>query len=391
MPEAVVFLSASPAIGGAERSLQEIILELRSRGRSCILVAPAGSRLADWATSMGVDHYTAEFGTLLDGNLANALRRLLRFRRLARHLERRHAARVFHSNTRQAFNFLAFLPSRYTKVAHHRDAIPRRINRVLYPRMDANVFITRFNFRRCGQPSNGRVILNAGAIACDLPPVAPPDTAIRMAMFARFEWFKGHRLALAACEVLGRRGVDCTLDLWGAPHGETEEARLRNLQEYATERGLRVAFRGFHACPSEVMRDYHAILNPSRDEPFGRVPVEGFSLGVPVVSHASGGTLEIYSGFDDYAPFLFHDYTPEALADCIGGLLPAGGGRQLYADALPRLQNDVQRRFDVARVADELEVLFTRRLSRTGGEAREARGAGANGPGLSGGGSVGGS
>jgi glycosyltransferase involved in cell wall biosynthesis len=321
-------------------------------------VTPAGGRLEEWAAREGLDHHAAEFGRLRDRNPLVTLRKITRLRRLARHISRAHGARIFHSNTREAFNLLAFLPARLIKVAHHRDVLERRINAALYPRMDANVFITRFTCSRCGSPPNGRVILNAGAIEGDLPPVAAPDTTIRMAMFARFDWFKGHRLALKACELLGQRGVDYSLDVWGAPHGDPETARFRHLQTFASEQGLKVRFRGFHDNPASAMRRYHAILNPSRDEPFGRVPVEGFSLGVPVISHASGGTLEIYSGSDDYEAFLFREYSAEALTERIEALRPAEGGCREHSDALARMQADIRRRFGVSRLVDDLEALF---------------------------------
>lgn len=369
MTETVYFLSSARILGGAERSLTEIAGELRARRRRCVLVSPAGSRLEGWAAETGTPHEALEIGPLPWRAPRRLPGELRRYRRAARDLTARHGPGVLYSNTRHAFIVLATLPGAHPKVAHHRDVVSRPVNRLLYPRIDRNLFVSRFNFEHSDRPANGRVILNAGALDRDDPPVLPEAAGpLRLAMFARITAYKGHDLALEASARLRADGIAHRVDIWGEAGERPQDVRHRDrLEARAAEADLPVAFRGFHPAPARAMRDYHCILNPSLDEPFGRIPVEGFSLGVPVISHASGGSLEIYAGLDDYRPYLFEARDGAGLAAAIADLARRGGAdRDAEAARLERIRADVRRRFSVGRVVDEIEEVLAEVLAARG-------------------------
>ena len=361
MPMRIFFFSSADILGGAERSLQTLVSALSERGHECILITPAAAPLRDWAGMIGIPHEPLVTGTLHQRNPLAALRSLLQNRRFAEALIRTYGPGVFYANTRHSFIMLATLPAHYTKLAHHRDIVSRRINRWLYPRMDRNIFISEFNYTRSDAPDNGQIIYNAAAFDCDLPPVLPPagGAPLRLAMFARITPYKGHRLALEACQRLLAEGISCHLDIWGEPAPEPRDQRLTQaLQEQVGKNALPVSLRGFHGRPEEIMRDYHCILNPSRDEPFGRIPVEAFSLGVPVISHRSGGSLEIYAGLEAYAAYLFDDYTGADLATAIKALVARAQNPQAEEIRLEQIRADIRRRFSITRLADEVEALI---------------------------------
>jgi glycosyltransferase involved in cell wall biosynthesis len=360
MASRIFFFSSADILGGAERSLQTLITALRERGHDCVLVTPASAPLAQWAREIGLALENLDTDTLRQRNPLRALGAILRHRRFARSLIRKYGPGVFYSNTRHSFIMLAMLPASCPKIAHHRDAVSRPVNRLLYPRIDRNIFISEFNYRRSDAPPNGQIIYNAVAIDCDLPPVLPTPVRgpLRLAMFSRITPYKGHRLALDACRYLAGQGVEHSLDIWGEPGANSADRKLmQDLQARSEGERLPVAFRGFHPNPPAIMRDYHCILNPSRDEPFGRVPIEGFSLGVPVISNRSGGSCEIYAGLDCYEDYLFDAYTGEALGDAIRALLvraedPEGEGVRLGA-----IRDDIRCRFGTARLADEVAAV----------------------------------
>jgi glycosyltransferase involved in cell wall biosynthesis len=178
-------------------------------------------------------------------------------------------------------------------------------------------------------------------------------------MFARITPYKGHALVLDASHRLQQAGIAHSIDIWGDPSVASDRPFFDRLRERVRRDALPVSFRGFHAEPTTAMRDYHCILNPSLREPFGRVPVEAFSLGVPVISHASGGPLEIYSGLDDYRHFLFRDHDGPSLEAALCSLLTRSRtdpGEE--AAKLERIRSDIRRRFRIARVADETETVL---------------------------------
>lgn len=367
MTKILFFFSSEAIIGGAERSLMEIIQEFLRRGRRCVLICPGGSLLQAWAADTDLPHETLDILPLSTRNPVRAAIDILRYRRFARKLIKKYGPGIFYSNTRRAFVALALLPAAYRKVAHHRDVASRRGNRVLYPKIDVNIFISQFNFTHSDHPSNGRVILNAGAIDCAEPPVLPePDSGVlRLAMFARITPGKGHEIVVGSSLLLRQAGIAHQIDIWGEPYnGRRGEQLLATLEERILRNDLPVTFKGFHKDPSQVMRDYHVILNPSLDEPFGRVPVEGFSLGVPVISHASGGPLEIYSGLEEYKPYLFEDHTEASLAAALKSLFDRRQESETERDKLRKIQADIQTRFNVSRVVDEIEEVLSDVSSR---------------------------
>lgn len=357
MPVRIFFFSSADILGGAERSLQTLVQELSERGHECILVTPETAPLRDWAHEEGIAHEALEASTLRQRNPLVAGLAILQNRRFARKLISKYGHGVFYSNTRHSFIMLATLPGHYAKLAHHRDIVSRSVNRLLYPRMDRNIFISQFNYVRSDAPNNGLIIYNAAAYDCDLPPVLPnpSDGPVRLAMFARITPYKGHRLALEACKHLSLAGIACQLDIWGEPGLNPSDQRLmQDLQKTVEEEALPVIFRGFHARPQEIMRDYHCILNPSRDEPFGRIPLEGFSLGVPVISHRSGGSLEIYSGLDAYGDYLFDAYNGTDLCTTILDLVARAADSRSARERLVEIRADIRRRFGVARLIREI-------------------------------------
>lgn len=83
--------------------------------------------------------------------------------------------------------------------------------------------------------------------------------------------------------------------------------------------GVSCEFFGFCEDPSEHYRWCHYVVVPSTSpEPFGRVAIEGFSYGKPVIAAAHGGLTEIVEHGQD--GFLFEPASQVALAQTIEGL-----------------------------------------------------------------------
>jgi glycosyltransferase involved in cell wall biosynthesis len=77
-------------------------------------------------------------------------------------------------------------------------------------------------------------------------------------------------------------------------------------------RGLPVEFLGWRDDIASVLAEFDLLVVPSKDEGMGRVIVEAFSAGVPVVAFATGGIPEVIT--DGETGFLVADATPDALA-----------------------------------------------------------------------------
>jgi glycosyltransferase involved in cell wall biosynthesis len=121
--------------------------------------------------------------------------------------------------------------------------------------------------------------------------------------------------AVEALRLLVERGVDARLVIAG--DGRDKELRSRidalGLQD-------KVVLAGFVRDPFPLFHAADAFLMCSRNEAMGRVTVEAMACALPVIGHASGGTVEI-------------------LRDGMDGLLYPGGADAL-AERMQRLASD---------------------------------------------------
>jgi glycosyltransferase involved in cell wall biosynthesis len=152
------------------------------------------------------------------------------------------------------------------------------------------------------------------------------DTDVVIVMAARAEAWKGHQVLLDACARLaGTRGWACWLA--GSAQLPSEVAYLESLRRTIASYGLtdRVSFLGEREDMPAVLAASDVYCQPNlQPEPFGLSLVEAMYAGLPVVTTAAGGALEIVD------------------ATC-GDLLQAGDVAGV-AEALRRLVDDRARR-----------------------------------------------
>lgn len=122
----------------------------------------------------------------------------------------------------------------------------------------------------------------------------PPDDVV-IVQVSRLEWWKGHRLHI---EALGKmkdvQGWQC----WfvGGAQKDGESAYAEELNSSARKLGIadRVKFLGQRNDVSKLLAAADIFCQPNTGpEPFGIVFVEALAAGLPVVSTAIGGALEI--------------------------------------------------------------------------------------------------
>ncbi len=103
-----------------------------------------------------------------------------------------------------------------------------------------------------------------------------------------FHASKGQMEAVEAMAALRTAGIEAKLLLVG---GGRDEAIKRRVEELALQD--HVSFMGFVDPIEEVLLRAHCALTCSRHEAYGRATVEALAAGLPVIGHASGGTVEL--------------------------------------------------------------------------------------------------
>ncbi|SIO72184.1 Glycosyltransferase involved in cell wall bisynthesis [Burkholderia sp. GAS332] len=144
-------------------------------------------------------------------------------------------------------------------------------------------------------------------------PAAPADTAQgrarRLTIIGRINPWKGQQFVLDALSTLGRR-LPVQLRIVGDVF-PGYEALLDTLRETAKACEQIVEFEGFTNDPGVHFSWADFVVVPSvLPEPFGRVAIESFASGRPVIAAASGGLQEIVT--DGVDGFLF---APGDMAD----------------------------------------------------------------------------
>jgi glycosyltransferase involved in cell wall biosynthesis len=157
------------------------------------------------------------------------------------------------------------------------------------------------------------------------------DTTVILQV-SRLEPWKGQMVHLRA---LSRLPADEKWVSWivGGPQTPEEEEYLKDLQKAAQELGIggRVRFLGQRTDVPKLLAASDIFCQPNQGpEPFGLVFVEALWAGLPVISSALGGALEIV---DESCGLLVTPGDPDSLAESLLRLVKSPAMRQRLGGA----------------------------------------------------------
>lgn len=337
----VLFLSGSAELGGAERSLLDIMSSLRLARPSwrLHLVTPADGPLVHDARAIGATAAALPFGPALarlgepmaggGADLAHLVLRAARtagpvaaYARRLRARLRTIAPDVIHTHGLKAHLFAAWVnPGRARVLWHLHDYVGRR---------PTSAVVLRRSIHRCaGIIANSHSVADdARAALGDAVPVTPVLNGIdlarytpegprldldrgvrrgdgraltagtlRVGLLGTFGRWKGHATFLQAC---ARLSPDLRVHgyIIGAPLYATDASQytLDELKAYATSLGIadRVTFTGYLPQADRALRALDIVVHASTEpEPFGLVIAEAMACGRPVIVADAGGAREI--------------------------------------------------------------------------------------------------
>ncbi len=184
----------------------------------------------------------------------------------------------------------------------------------------------------------------------DIPAEAPC-----VAVAGNIQHWKGQKIVIEAVSALTSAWPDLHCLIIGGVH-RTGLSYSSELKELVTERRLqkRVIFTGFRDDVASLLAAADIVVHSSvQPEPFGRVIIEGMSLGKPVIATAAGGVPEIITAGVD--GLLVPPANVAAMAEAIGQLLadPATAER-IGAEG----KSSVTRRFSLAGHVSEVQQFY---------------------------------
>jgi glycosyltransferase involved in cell wall biosynthesis len=160
------------------------------------------------------------------------------------------------------------------------------------------------------------------------------ESTIVILQAGRLEAWKGHTTTLHALSQLttGRKWM-CWIA--GGPQTQEQEKYLAQLEETANRLGIvsRVRFLGQRSDVPRLMAAADIFCQPNEGpEPFGLVFIEALGSGLPVVSSAIGGAVEIV---DESCGLLVEAGDAAGLAHSLDTLIESAGLRARLAQAGP--------------------------------------------------------
>jgi glycosyltransferase involved in cell wall biosynthesis len=395
----VMYLSVSGELGGAERSLLDILSSLRQAQPSWTLrlVTSGDGPLLAQASAVGVTTSVlplpSAFSRIGEAGVSasneGSLRLGLRLGRAAaplahyvRQLRREvHAfgPDILHTNSLKMHILGAWAaPSSTAIVWHLHDYISRR-------RMTTRLL--RMNRRRCAA-----VVANSVSVAEDarhalgkrvpilpvlnavdlqrfsakgdrldldslagLPPA--PAGVVRVGLVGTFARWKGHTTFLDAIALLPPDLRVRAYIVGGAVYQtDGSQHTLEDLRLYAARVGVddRVGFTGFVARPEAAIRALDIVVHASTEcEPFGLVIAEAMACERAVIASDAGGAREIFTAGVDAL-----GHAPGSAADLAAHIveLARDGDQRIRIGRAGR--RTAERRFDRSRLASDLVPVY---------------------------------
>jgi glycosyltransferase involved in cell wall biosynthesis len=398
----VVYLNPSGQLGGAERSLLDIIASLQAAEPTFAarLIASSDGPLVKKARELGVQAAVAPFPAALArlgdggaggpaGRQVSRLHLLLRLAKAAgpiaaygmrlRQTLIEMQPDVIHTNGfKMHLLGLWAAPCDVPVVWHVHDYVSarpmmKRLLRLFAGRCRAiitNSLSVAEDVRQvCGEAARIHPVYNAVDLTCFSPdgarldldglanlPPAPAGT-VRIGMFATMARWKGHEVFLRALAHLPP-GMPVRAYVVGGGIYETDGSQytVAELRRLAAELGVadRVGFTGYVDEPAEAMRACDIIVHAStQPEPFGLVIAEAMASARAVVLSKAGGAAELATpGTDALA---FSPGHAEELSRCLSRLV---GDEQARAELGRAGRKAAEGRFDRSRLGPQFLTIY---------------------------------
>jgi glycosyltransferase involved in cell wall biosynthesis len=166
---------------------------------------------------------------------------------------------------------------------------------ILYPLTDIYIFESQYSlnqFEKKVTKSKRKILLNRNGIS--LPAFADEAPKINkshwvIGSFGALRYIKGHDLIIEAIGILKTKNIICEYRIYG--EGEEKNNLLNIINKLNLESQVRIFEKTKDVM--EKMKQCDLVVQPSRHESFGYVPLEAMSVGRPVIASNVGGLKEI--------------------------------------------------------------------------------------------------
>ncbi len=352
-------------IGGGEISLLDLLGEIRCHGVEPVAIVPGPGEVADRLNRMGIEMRTAAAPRIRPWTGVSVWRACVGMKRLLVRI----APDVVHVNGARAMLYAgvaaraARLPSLWHVRVLERDPFLDRIRARLASAIVANSVAAAASLKPFMPGRQEAAVVHNGV---DLARIrATPRTDIRkefglsdapILLYAgRLSREKGAEELIGACAVLRERNIPFSCVIVGSALPE-DRAYETELRDKTAASGLqdRVVFAGWRDDAVSLMKGADVFVLPSRREAFGRVIVEAWASGLPVIAADADGPRELIEPHAD--GLLTPTGNSEALAQTLAETLTAPALRAALIDGGQKKA----KQFSLSRHAKSIRALYDR-------------------------------
>ncbi len=332
----ILQVSSAKELGGGETHVIELSEALRARGHDVVLAGRPGSAIRP--------DIQFPFLNSIDVSTVYRLRKALAKGRFE--LVHAHVARDYTVTAAAAWTLpkVTVVMTRHLLYPVHRNPLYRRVDGWIAPTSQIMNTLAPLHPRRSAVIPNW---VNLDKFA--YRPRSEFHKPVKVGLLGQISPHKGHQDALEAIQLLGK---DYRLLI----AGKGDPAYVDDLKRRA--QGLPVDFLGFVSLP-DFFNSIDVLLAPSWEEPFGIVLLEAMATGIPLISTAIGGPLDIVR--PDRDGVLVEPRDPRAIAAEVRRLSANTEWRNTIVKSA---RERVETNFDIRKVIPRVEE-FYREVLRT--------------------------
>jgi len=323
----ILQVNSAVKLGGGETHVLELVESLRSLGHEVVVAGRAG----------GAVHPQVHFRFRNSADVFSAVR--------LRQFLKRNSFDVIHAHVARDYPVVAAaswgLPLKviFTRHLLYRirwNPLYRRVDGWIAPTSQMMQFLAPFHPRQSSVIPNWVDLHRFAHIPHEI------HSPVTLGILGQIAPHKGHGVAIEALRLLGS-GYRLVI----AGQGKAEY--LDHLRKQGA--GLPIEFAGF-AEFREFFSTIDIMLVPSWEEPFGIVLLEAMAAGVPLISTAAGGPLDIIrTGIDG---ILVPPKNPDALAGAVRSLKDPSLRQSIIRSARERVESH----FDIRNVIPKVEKFY---------------------------------
>ncbi len=356
-PKRLLLVSHVAELGGAERSLLDLVEELDQDEFSTVCVMPRAGELATRLERAGARvRFCAGLGRLERGGWSELSRsiRLVRTATAIARIATQERADLVHANSTSAALQSCAAPGvlgrpllwhvRDFRLGAERHLLRWRASAVIVPSKALRRHVLARGVRRVVRIPNGIDLR-----PFQRQPAAPTRICVGSAhamavVISHFAPWKGLSLVVRVVEALQQADVRLSLRILGGAPFDRDHRQKQALEHEIRSRGLvrQIELVGMHDTVADELSQADLLIHPAFPEPFGRVVVEAMAAGCPVV--AFGGT-----------------HGPSELLERGGGELVQPRTVEAMAQAIARLIQNPERRYEIGRAGRKTASRYSRK------------------------------